>query len=311
VLVALERARLDELVVVPPAAARIGESTLYLRPGARVTVRDLAGGALGPSANDAATALALHVTHGSLPRFVALMNAKARALGLRHTHFANPHGLDQPGNYSTARDVAGLLRAALRNPFIRTWSGRSSARVRGVEVRSTDDLLTQLPGLVGGKTGHTSDAGWSQVALATDRGTTVVAAVLGAGSRAARNADLEALLRWGLRRYRPVRVVEAGRAYARAQVGWGLDPVRLTAPRSMVRPAAVTRPLVERVVVPQVLALPVRRGQRLGELAVYDGDRLVARSPLVADRDVAQPGLAAKSRFVVRRTVHHLAGFVS
>jgi D-alanyl-D-alanine carboxypeptidase (penicillin-binding protein 5/6) len=311
VLVALERARPEEVVVVPAQATRIGESTLFLRPGERLTVRDLAIGALVPSANDAATALALHVGDGSLTRFVALMNAKARALGMRATHFANPHGLDQRGNYSTARDVVRLLRVALREPFIRTWAGRTHATVAGRNVETTDDLLRRLPSLDAGKTGHTAEAGWSQVATASARGATVTAAVLGAASREARNADLEALLRWALQQYDPVLVVDPRRTYALAEPGWGLDPVRLRAPRAVVRPAAVRRALVERVVAPQVLALPVRRGQPLGEVRIYDGDRLVARAPLVADRDVADPGLGAKAGFVARRTVHHLAGLVS
>jgi D-alanyl-D-alanine carboxypeptidase (penicillin-binding protein 5/6) len=139
----------------------------------------------------------------------------------------------------------------------------------------------------------------------------VTAAVLGAGSREARNADLEALLRWGLRQYNSVLVIDPRRTYAVADPGWGLDLVGLRASRAIVRPAAVRRPLVERVIAPQVLALPVRRGQPLGEVLVYDGDRLVARSPLVADRDVADPRFGAKAGFVARRTVHHLAGFVS
>jgi D-alanyl-D-alanine carboxypeptidase len=311
VVVALGRVRLDEAVVVPPQATRIGESTIFLRPGERVTVRDLAVGALVPSANDAATALALHVTRGSLPRFVELMNARARELGLTGTHFSNPHGLDQRGNYSTARDVVRLLRAALRNPFIRMWSGREQATIAGRHVVTTDDLLARLPALVGGKTGHTGDAGWSQVATASARGVTVTAAVLGASSRSARNADLEALLRWGLRQYNSIVVVDPRRTYALADPGWGMAPVALRAPRRIVRPAATRRPLVERVVVPQVLALPVRRGQQLGEVRVYDGRRLVAHSPLVAARDVADPGLGGKAGFVARRTVHHLVGFVS
>ncbi len=105
VLVALERARLEEVVVVPAQATRIGESTLFLRPGERLTVRDLAIGALVPSANDAATALALHVSDGSLTRFVALMNAKARALGMR------AHPLREPAR---ARPAGQLLDRARR-----------------------------------------------------------------------------------------------------------------------------------------------------------------------------------------------------
>jgi serine-type D-Ala-D-Ala carboxypeptidase (penicillin-binding protein 5/6) len=312
VLVALERSRLDDVVVVPAAATRIGESTLSLRAGERVTVRDLAIGALVPSANDAATTLAYHAGGGSVARFVGLMNEKARALGLHGTHFSNPHGLDEAGNYSTARDVAHLLRTARRVPFIRMWTGRSTATIAGGRhVETTDDLLSVLPSLLGAKTGHTADAGWSQVATARRRGATITVAVLGARSEEARNADLAALLDWGLAQYRPVLAIDARRTYARADPGWGLSPVSLHATRSVARPAAVRRPLVERVVAPQVLALPVNRGQRLGAVRVYDGTRLVASAPLVADRDVAQPGTLAKTEFVARRTFHHLAGLVS
>jgi D-alanyl-D-alanine carboxypeptidase (penicillin-binding protein 5/6) len=312
VLVALEHAKLDDPVVVPAAATRIGESTLNLRPGERLTVRDLVIGTLVPSANDAATALALHVGHGSTARFVALMNAKARRLGLRGTHFANVHGLDQPGHYSTARDVVRLLRAALRNRFVRIWSARTRATLPGGRaVETTDDLLARLPSLVGGKTGHTEDAGWAQVAEATARGVTVRAAVLGAATRNARNADLEALLRWALAQYRSSLVVDPARTYATVDPGWGLPGLRLVARRAIVRPAPVNRPLVERVVAVQVPSLPVRRGQRLGEVRVYDGERLVARSPLVAARDVGEPGALGKAGFFARRTWHHLTGFVS
>jgi D-alanyl-D-alanine carboxypeptidase (penicillin-binding protein 5/6) len=311
-LVVRDRAALDEVVVVPAAAARIGESSARLRPGERLTVRDLLVATLVPSANDAALALALHVGQGSERRFVALMNAKARALGLRGTRFANAHGLDQPGHFSTARDVVELLRVALRDPFLRTWAGRERAEIAGGRrLETTDDLLGRLPALVGAKTGQTDDAGWSQVASARAGGVTVYAAVLGGATREARNADLERLLRWGLARYRPARVVDAERVYARADPGWGLPAVGLVPLGSVTRPASVARPLVERAVVPQVLRLPVRRGDRLGEVRVYDGDRLVASAPLVADRSVDDPGLLAKARFTLRRTAHHLTGLVS
>jgi D-alanyl-D-alanine carboxypeptidase (penicillin-binding protein 5/6) len=312
VLVALERVSLDDPVVVSRQATAIGEASAGLRPGDHVTVRDLVVGALVPSANDAATALALYVGHGSLARFVTLMNAKAAALGMRDTHYANPHGLDQPGHRSSARDTITLLRAALREPVVRTWSRRRSATLStGRLVESTDDLLSRLPQLLGGKTGHTDDAGWSQVAAARSQGVTVYAALLGAPSREARNAGLEALLRWGLDQYRPSRVVDPARVYAAARTGWGRPDVHLVALRAIVRPAPVGRPLVERIVAPLVVPLPVVRGQRLGEVRVYDGRRLVASAPLVADRAVSEPGLAGKSGFVLRRAVHHLWSMVA
>lgn len=312
VLVALEHARPDEVVTVPAAATRIGESTVQLRPGERLTVRDLAIAALLPSANDAAAALALHVGKGSQPRFVALMNRKAAALGMRGTRYVNPHGLDAPGHRSTALDSVLLLEAALENPFVRTWAGREAATLAGGRrVESSNDLLRSFPPLVAGKTGQTDDAGWSQVAAAERDGVRVRAAVLGAASRDVRNDDLERLLRWSLAQYRRSVVVDGRRTYARAEVGWGLAPVALVAARPAVRTVSVQRPLVEQVVATQVAALPVHRGQRLGEVRVYDGERLVAYSALVAARDVPEPGLLAKARFTTGRALHHLAGFVS
>jgi D-alanyl-D-alanine carboxypeptidase len=311
VLVALERLPLDRVVTVTAPAARVGESSLDLRAGDRLPVRDLVAGALVPSANDAATALAI-AAGGSVPRFVSLMNRKARQLGLTGTHFENPHGLDEQGHVSTARDVAALLRAALRNPVIRRYVGSAQATLSdGRTVVSTDNLISKVPGIVGGKTGHTALAGWSQVAFARARGVGITAAVLGEPSEARRDADLAALLRFGLASYRQSRVVDPARTYASVPVGWGLEPLRLVAPRALVRPAPVDRPLVERVVVPAVAALPVRAGQRLGTLVVIDGGRVVARSPLVAATARSEPGALAKAGWLAGRTMHHLVGLVS
>ena len=311
-LVALERLSLDEVVVVPAAAAGVGGASLGLRAGERVTVRDLAVGALVPSANDAATALALRAGRGSLARFVGLMNAKAAALGLRSTRFANPHGLDQAGHHSSARDTAELLRVAARVPFVRRWSGAAAARIAGGRlVRSTDRLLARVPELVAAKTGHTGGAGWSQVGLARRGPIGIVVSVLGSPTEEQRDRDLEALLRWGLAQYRVVKAVDRARAYARVEVGWGLEPLRLVPARTVKRVLRVGRPLLERVVAARTASLPVRRGQRLGEVRVFDGGRRIATVPLVATRTVAVPSLGAKAWWTTRRTGHHLIGFVS
>ena len=259
-LVALEHLSLDDVVTVPPVAARIGESTLDLRAGQRISVRDLLIGALVPSANDAATTLAV-AAGGSEARFVALMNRKAAELGLRGTHYRNPHGLDEPGHVSTARDIAVLVRDALRVPVIRRYAGMSRATLSdGRVVESTDNLLGRFGGLVGGKTGHTSDAGWSQAAFARSGGVGITAVVLGSPTEAQRDGDLAALLRFGLDSYRRVTVVDPGRTYATLPVGWGLAPVPAVAPRRIVRPASTDRPLTERVVVPGVARASGRRG---------------------------------------------------
>ena len=310
VMVALEHARLDEVVTVSPQAAAIGESSADLRPGERLTVRDLAIAALVPSANDAATALAVYVGHGSIPRFVELMNEKAQELGLTSTHFSNPHGLDQAGHHSSARDVTTLLTAALRNPFIRTWSTRSSATIAGGRtLTSTDDLLGELP-LVGAKTGHTDGAGWSQVAAAEAGGARVTVSVLGAPNEVQRNSDLAALVTWGLAQYHPVKAV-SGRVYGRAETGYGHAPVDIVAPRDLIRTVRVGRPHVERVVLSPALSLPVARGQRVGEVRVFSGRKLIARSPLVTASAVSSVSAAQKVGWYARRTAHHLVGLVS
>jgi D-alanyl-D-alanine carboxypeptidase (penicillin-binding protein 5/6) len=307
VLVALEHADLDDVVNVRSDAAAVGESTINLRAGERITVRDLVEAALIQSANDAADALADYVGHGSSARFVALMNAKARRLGLRRTRFTRPDGLDAPGHLSSARDVTALAEAAMRLPAVRSIVRRRTASISGGRVLHTwNDLLGLFPGLVGVKTGHTAGAGWCEVGAARRYGVTLYATVLGSPTRSERNADLAALLRWGLSRYRSVWLVRPGRVYLRAEVGYGRSPVAVLPARGVVRPVRIDRPLVERVVAPSALALPVRKGSRLGEVRVYSGRRLVAHVGLVAGRSVSRPGFGGRVGFYAGRTFSHV-----
>ena len=312
VLVTLERADLDDVVDVRSDAAAVGESTINLRAGERITVRDLVEAALIQSANDAADALADYVGHGSRARFVGLMNAKARELGLTRTHFTRADGLDAPGHFSTARDVTILAEAAMRLPAVRSIVRRRTARIAGGRVLHTwNDLLGLFPGLLGVKTGHTAAAGWCEVGAARRYGVTLYATVLGSPTRSQRNTDLAALLRWGLSRYRAVWLVQPGRVYLRAQVGYGRPPVPVVPARAIVRPVRIDRPLVERVVAPSALLLPVRRGARLGEVRVYSGRRLVARVPLIAGRSVSRPGVGGRVGFYAGRTFSHVGDWLT
>jgi D-alanyl-D-alanine carboxypeptidase (penicillin-binding protein 5/6) len=311
VLVALEHARPSDVVRVSPLAAQVGGSTIFLRAGDELTVAELVRGALIPSANDAATALAAHVGDGSLARFVSLMNAEARELGLRDTSFVNPHGLDAAGHVSSARDATVLVRHALGVPIVRDALSRSSfSHPAGREFETTNDLLSWPP-LVGGKTGHTEDAGWSQAAAATGRGTTVYGTVLGGDTRAKRNDALETLLRYGLASYRRVAAIDATRVYAEAETGYGRPFVELVAPCTVTRTVLGTRSLLERVVAPTVVGLPITKGQRLGRVEVWDRDRLVASSNLVAAETVSEPGLFGKAKWFAERTASNLWELVS
>ncbi len=310
-LVALEQARPSDVVRVSPAAAGLGGSTIFLRAGEEQKLGTLVRGALIPSATDAAAALALHVG-GSTPRFVALMNAKARALGLRDTTFRNPHGLDQAGHVSSARDATLLVRHALGVPFIRDALSRTTFTLgSGREFETTNDLLSAWPPLVAGKTGHTAAAGWSQAASARGNGATVYGTVLGGRTREARNAALKTLLRHGIASYRRVAAVDRVRVYAEVETGYGQPAARLVARRTVPATLLAGRPLVEKVVAPSSLELPIRQGQRLGRVEVWDGDELVARAPLVAAEAVAEPGFLGKAGWLARRTAANLWGLLT
>ena len=165
--------------------------------------------------------------------------------------------------------------------------------------------------MFGVKTGHTADAGWSEVAAARGHGVTIYATILGGSTRDGRNGDLEALLAWGLSRYRRVRLISTGRVYATATAPYGRRPLALVAPDPAARLVRVDRPLVERVVAPSTVSLPVAKGHRLGEIRVYAGKKLVASRPLVAARSIARPGFVARSEWYAGRALHHVASWFS
>ncbi len=306
-IVALEEARPSDRLQVSSQAAAVGGSTVYLRAGEELTVGELVHAMLIPSANDAAAALALHVGNGSTARFVSLMNTKARELGLVDTTFVNPHGLDERGHVSSARDATLLVRYALGVPSIRDVLERSSYSLAGrQQFPTTDDLLSSWAPLVGGKTGHTEAAGWSEAAAASKRGATVYGTVLGVDSREGRNDALRTLLEFGLDRYQRVSVIDASRAYGEADTEYGQTRIELVAPRTLLRTVREGVPLLERTVLPTIVALPVREGQRLGRVEVWEGDRLVASSNLLAANAVSEPGALGKVAWFAERTAENL-----
>jgi serine-type D-Ala-D-Ala carboxypeptidase (penicillin-binding protein 5/6) len=312
VLLTLEHTKLSDVVTVAPQAAAVGESSAGLIAGEQITVHDLLEAALIQSANDAADALAYYVGDGSITRFVGMMNARARSLGLDGTHYVRPDGLDAPGHVSTAHDMTKLARILMEKPVFRDIVRRRSAVISGGRVMHTwNDLLGVVPGVIGVKTGHTSAAGWCQVVAVRGRGLTLYVTILGSPSEAQRNADLETLISYGLSQFTVVRVLRQHHAYASAAVGYGLHPVALVVPKGMLHVVRVGHPVVETVSAPRVVSLPVKKGQRLGEIRVYAAGKLLGSRPLVAARSVSRPGLPSRLGFYAGRTVHHLWGFVA
>ena len=303
-LVTLERARPRDVVTVSPQAVGRGGSTIFLVPGEELRVRDLLAAALVQSANDAAFALAAHVGDGDVQEFVRLMNAKAVELGLADTNYVRPDGLDVPGHRSSARDVLVVAREAMAKPLIRRLVRQDSASIAGGrELFGWNDLLGSYRGLFGVKTGHTDLAGWCQVGVARRDGATVYAVVLGSPTRERRNDALADLLDWGFDRFARVEVVAAGRSYASADIPFSDERLELVAADGAAPVLLQGRPLVETVVAASAVDLPVRRGDELGEVVVRDGERIVARRPLVAAADLDEPGFLERAGWYAGRAL--------
>jgi D-alanyl-D-alanine carboxypeptidase (penicillin-binding protein 5/6) len=197
-LVAVERADLSRMVEVRVNSGLLVASTastvMGLEPGLRLSMRDLLYGLLLPSGNDAAIAIAEEVA-GSVPAFVELMNAKAAELWLHNTHFANPHGLDEPGLYTSALDAAMLGRAALREPDLAAIVATKEYQPAwdGPELWNGNALLDLYPEAVGVKIGYTENAGQTIVAAAERDGRRLIVSVLGGWNR---YSDAIALFEW-------------------------------------------------------------------------------------------------------------------
>lgn len=306
ILISLGRLHLGQEVTVPPVVTTIGESSANLKAGEVLTVRDLLGAALVPSANDAADTLAYAASGGeSFSQFAARMNRRARALDLRHTHFDRPDGLSN-GDESSARDITRLAQLDMRNPAVRRIARLRSITLNGVTFAARNNLLSTYPGTIGVKTGHTDAAGWSEVAAVRRNGVTVYTTVLGAPSESVRDADLAELLDYGLSRYRRVVVADPHRMYGQVATQYGRSSVHLVAPRRIVRAVRTGRPLVERVVTDGRAGLPVRTGDTLGRVQILQDGRTVASSPLVAKESVSRPGVFGRVGWYLGETAHQV-----
>jgi D-alanyl-D-alanine carboxypeptidase (penicillin-binding protein 5/6) len=293
-LLVLERAEPSEVFTAPEYDASPAESRIDLVKGERMTVADLLKALLLESANDAAVTLARGVS-GSTARFVDLMNTRARELGLRDTSYANPIGLDEPGAYSSARDLAALASHLMRDrrfarivdtPVARLASG---ARPRVVENRNL--LIGRYPFVTGVKTGHTIRAGYVLVGAAgTARSGRVVSVVLGDPSEDARDADTLALLRWGLDRFRRVRALRPARTVEEADVAHRSEDAELVPARAVSLTVRRDQRVRRRVSAPDELDGPLAAGTRVGSVSVLVDGRVARRVALVTRSDVPGAG---------------------
>ncbi len=280
-LVVLEQCALHETVTVTSAQTEIEGSSAFLLPGATYTVEDLLYGLMLASGNDAACVLAEH-TAGSIEGFADLMNAKAEALGLKNTHFVNPHGLNDPEHFSTARDLALLTAAAMQNEVFCRIFGARSYTAHGVEYTNHNKLLDTCEGCLGGKTGYTRAAGRTLVSCAERDGLRLICVTLSDPN------DWE----------------DHRRSYDHAFAAYAFLPfpaeeweripvISGTAPSVVVGcdlPGALVHRgarIETRVELPRFLFAPVASGEPIGAVGVFENGRVICDSALYARFSVA------------------------
>ncbi len=211
ILIVLEHCKLTDVVTMDKKAAKTGGSRLGLSEGDKVTVNDLLYGLMLRSGNDAAVALAIH-TAGSVEKFAQLMNDKAKELGLKNTHFVTPHGLDNPEHYTTAFELAKLTDYALKNEkvleIVKTKTTTININGYNRQISNTNELLGNVEGVYGVKTGFTNNAGRCLVTTVKRGDMDLIIVVIGADTRKDRAKDSMKLIEYAYKKYRVVNVEE-------------------------------------------------------------------------------------------------------
>ena len=294
-LVALETGNLSDKVTVKQNHLKVG-SSMYLRASEVLTLEELLYGLLLPSGNDAAECIADHCG-GGVERFVARMNEKAAALGMTHTSFANPSGLDAQGHYSCALDMARLAAYAMREPTFARIAATRTAAVGERMLGNHNKLLASLEGCTGLKTGYTDEAGRCLLASAIKDGRRLISVVLGCTTKEVNGetrlmnfVDSATLLDWGYNNFTVQTVFTKDDLIQEIPVLLSKETnavlVHTAEDVNILLPNDVTTDMLERkvTVYGDTAFAPIEAGQELGEMTLsYDGYDYATVKLLAAD----------------------------
>ena len=288
-IVALEKGDLSKEIRVSPLAARTPGSTIWLRPGDRLSLKELLEGMMLCSGNDGSMAVAEGVA-GNVNAFVTLMNLKAKEIGAINTSFKNPHGLRAPSHYTTALDLALIARYAMANPRFAQLVSKKTATLtwsddqnKAISIQNTNRLLWYLEGADGIKTGTTNEAGRCLVASACREGRRFIAVVLNSGDRW---GDCARLLEYGFKDFKVIKLA------CREQAGYRLRLKKAKSkwvnlyPRNdltVVIPSKASQKLQRQIVIyaKEPVSPPLAPGQVLGRISFHYGGKLVEATDLI------------------------------
>jgi D-alanyl-D-alanine carboxypeptidase (penicillin-binding protein 5/6) len=285
-------------VRVSERARRAGGSRTFLTPVKPATVEDLLHGMIVQSGNDAAIALA-EMLGGSEDAFVQMMNREAERLGLKDTHYTNATGWPDPKQHSTARDLAALAVALIRDfPGEYPRYAMREFRYNGVNQLNRNRLLWLDPNVDGVKTGHTEDAGYCLVASAKRGERRLVSVLLGANSDGARVQESEKLLNYGFQSFDSVRLYAKGQTVSTLRVWKGAAAALkagLAADLYLVLPRGDAPKLKAELVSEQPLIAPIGAGEKVGTVRVSLAGRALGEYPVVALETVPVAGLLGRA----------------
>lgn len=273
-LVVCEQCNVLDRVRIPKEAVGIEGSSIYLKEGEILTVQELLYGLMLHSGNDAAVALAIYCG-GTVEGFAELMNDKARRLGMKNSHFANPNGLDAPGHYSTAEDMAILSAYAMENPiFAKTVSART-VNITGRSLKNHNRLLWMVDGADGVKTGYTKAAGRILVSSATRQGRRLIAVTMNDPSDW---QDHKTLLEKGFSGYQVRRIVSEGDSLGYLEIAGGqYGTVELLAAEDFEYALAEGEQPQIRLSGPGFVYAPIVKGQEAGFAYICLDDKTIGK----------------------------------
>ncbi|GAB3290904.1 serine hydrolase [Pseudidiomarina andamanensis] len=270
-------------------------SKMFIEVGKEVSVADLNRGIVISSGNDACVAMAEHIA-GSEGAFADLMNTYAAELGMSNSSFANSHGLPDPNQYSSPRDMATLAQALIRDvPEEYSLYAEKSFTYNNIKQYNRNSLLWDRSMNVDGiKTGHTNEAGYSLVSSATEGDTRLIAVVMGTSSEQARKVESKKLLNYGFRYYETVTAYQAGESFVDHRI-WGgeQDTVQLgvTEPVVITLPKGQRNNLKANFELNQTLEAPIEKGTQVGTVYLQLEGEDIASYPLVTLNAVEQGGV--------------------
>ena len=303
IIIVVENCNLKDNVTITAKAAGTGGSRLGLHIDDQITVNDLLYGLMLRSGNDAAVALAIH-TAGSVEKFANLMNQKAEELGLTNTHFVTPHGLDDSEHYTTAYELAKITDYALKNEtiekIVKTKTTTIYINGNPMQISNTNELLGNLEGVYGVKTGFTNSAGRCLVTSVKRGDMDLIIVVLGADTRKDRAKDSMKLIEYAYKKFYMVNVEEMiCREFEmwkqinqnRIYVDKASNSLELKLEEIKIKSLATDEEPTIEINTVNYLEAPILENTRIGTVTVKIGDELIEEIEIKADKEVKKRGI--------------------